>query len=313
LIQSEGLSDTQETEGIGDGTAERWQPGSFNELVQLLHSVLDDLSPGQRAIARFLLTNPDRSAFMTITELAGEAGVNESTVTRFATRIGLKGYPALSDLLQENLVSQSHFLNRFQAFEQLQQRGDDLVERSLMFDQMNLTRTFANLDRIQWDKAVSALTTGRQVYVMGLRKCYSVAHFLAYALHLIREGVSQVSLDSGNLPEQVRGLGPGDTCVGISIRRYTREVVQVLSFAQQRGATTIALTDDPASPLNRYADFTFHVEADGASILRSLTAFMSVSQALVGDVARQLGTSTRSSLLVEEDLLREFETYFQNP
>lgn len=284
---------------------------TFAELVRHVHSVRDELSPGQKAIAQWVMVNSDRCAFMTISELATEIGVNESTITRFTTRIGLRGYPALTDLCRANLVSESHFLQRFQELEDRQEMGDDLVEQTLILDQLNLTRTFANLDRALWDKAVSALAGSRRVYVMGLRKCYSIAHFLAYALHLIREGVSQVSLDVGTLPEQIRGLRAGDVCVGISIRRYTREVIQVLSFAQERGATTIALTDDPASPLNRYADLVFYAEAGGTSILRSLTAFMSLAQALVGDTARHLGTDTHSALLIEEDLLRQFEVYLE--
>lgn len=298
-------------DGVGTGLERGFQPETFRELVRVLHTIREELSPGHRAIAQWVLSNPHRCAFMSISEMAREVGVNESTVTRFANRVGLRGYPALTDLCQANLVARSDFLDRFERLEDLGEAGNDLIERSLILDQANLTHTFANLDRAQWDKAVAALAESDHVYVTGLRKCYSVAYFLAFALHLIREDVNHISLGAGNLPEQIRRLGPGDTCVGVSIRRYTREVVQVLSFAQRRGATTIALTDDAASPLNRFADLTFYVEAEGASILRSLTAFMSLSQAMVGEVARYLGASTRSSLLIEEELLDEFETYYQ--
>lgn len=78
----------------------------------------------------------------------------------------------------------------------------------------------------------------------------------------------------------------------------------------ERLEDTASPLKDAASPLKRLSDLTLHVRAEVASILRSLTALISFSQALVGEVARHLGTtSTRSSLLIQEDLLGKFETY----
>ena len=285
---------------------------SFDDLIQALHAEMDKLSHSHREVARYVLAEPDRCAFMTISELSDATDVNESTISRFVRRIGLPGYPALTDLCRSNLMAQSQFISRLEELEKKEKSGDDLLQLALRHDHDNLTTTFAKIDRERWNDAVRALARGRRIYVIGLRKCYSVAHYLSYALGLVREDVKLLNLDVGTLPEQVRGIGPDDVCVGISIHRYTKEVVHVLRFAEHRGATTIALTDDPGSPLNRHADLTFYADSDGASILRSLTAFMSLVQALVAGTVGQLGTDTRSDLLRQEDLLKEFQTYFSD-
>lgn len=72
---------------------------------------------------------------------------------------------------------------------------------------------------------------------------------------------------------------------------------------------TVALTDNPSSPLAAAADHTFYVETAGVAVLRSLTAFTSLAQALANAVAAAGGSSTRAALGVEEALLDELEVY----
>ncbi|HEV7757405.1 MAG TPA: hypothetical protein VGO78_00390, partial [Acidimicrobiales bacterium] len=71
----------------------------------------------------------------------------------------------------------------------------------------------------------------------------------------------------------------------------------------------IALTDNPASPLARDADHTFLVETAGVAVLRSMTGFTSLVQALANAVAVELEPEARSTLAAEEDLLGEFDIY----
>jgi DNA-binding MurR/RpiR family transcriptional regulator len=284
-------------------------PRTFDALAAALQRDFDRLTPGQRKLARRVLADPEGCAFMTITELAQAVGVIESSVVRFATSLGLDGYPALARLCRERLREQAQLLRRFDTLEQLGTGGGDLIERAVSFDQANILRTFARVDPAPWDRAVQALSDARRVYVLGLRKSYAAAYLLGYLLQLVRDEVDDLSLGHGTLPDRLRRLGPEDAFVAVSIYRYSRDAVRALRFARRRGATTIALTDNGASPLARHAEVVFQVDTAGVSILRSVTAFVSLVQALAGGVAGRLGATTRSALLLEEEVLREFETY----
>jgi DNA-binding MurR/RpiR family transcriptional regulator len=50
-------------------------------------------------------------------------------------------------------------------------------------------------------------------------------------------------------------LGKGDVALGISHTGTTSDVVEVLEQAHGRGATTVALTNFPRSPISQVADF----------------------------------------------------------
>lgn len=321
-----GLGPATERSGATGGElAREAAPQSISDLEKLLRDQMPKLSSGHRRIARQLLTDPEGCAFMTVSDMAASAGVNESTVVRFATKIGLAGYPALTALCRNYLREQAQTVSRFTRLRNLAaeygtpdgsgHRDEVLypLHATSAVDESNIVRTFARINRTDWADAVNACAESRAVYVMGMRKCYSVATLLSYLLGLVRDDVRQVASEAGTAPDMMRSLGSQDTFAAISIHRYTFQTVQAIRLAVRRGAFTIAFTDNPASPLAEHARVCFYVDTASVSVLRSMTAFVSLAQALVASVAVQRGTRSRSALLEEEDLLREFGIYAQGP
>ena len=71
----------------------------------ILHTIeknMSSFSKGQKLIARFILEDYDKAAFMTASKLGKTVQVSESTVVRFATQLGYEGYPSMQRALQEN-------------------------------------------------------------------------------------------------------------------------------------------------------------------------------------------------------------------
>jgi DNA-binding MurR/RpiR family transcriptional regulator len=285
-------------------------PRTFDELLVALQQGFAALTPSQKLLAERVMSDPEGTAFMSISELAAAVGVNEATVVRFATSLGLSGYPGLTRLCRDRLREQAQLLHRFSNLEQLDGGTRDPLDLAITFDQANIARTFSRIDRSSWAAAVGILASAPRVQVMGLRKCQAVAFLLGYLLRLVREDVETPTPGAGTLTDDLRRLRPGDCFVGISIHRYSAETVKAFRWAQRVGATTIALTDNPSSPLAMRATHTFYVDTTGVAVLRSLTAFTSLVQALATAVAAERGTDVRSALLSEEELLESFGAYF---
>nr|WP_276514790.1 MurR/RpiR family transcriptional regulator [Nocardia transvalensis] len=269
----------------------------------------ESLSQAHRKLAERVTADPESVAFMTVSELAAAVGVNEATVVRFANALGLKGYPGLSRLCRERLQEQAQLLRRFDTLDRLPDDGGGLLNRTLGFDQANIARTFARIDDPTWDSAVSHLTDAPRVHVMGLRKCHAPAYLLAYLLGMVREDVALVTATAGALTDDLRRVREGDCFVAISIHRYMADTVRGAAWAKSVGAHVVALTDNPGSPLANSADECFYVDAAGPSVLRSMTAFTALVQALTAGVAKSHGREARASLLQEERLLSDFHVY----
>ncbi|MEU0500665.1 MurR/RpiR family transcriptional regulator [Nocardia sp. NPDC005998] len=282
---------------------------SFDELAVEIRRRMDSLSAAHKKLAQRVLSDPEAVAFMTVSELAGAVDVNEATVVRFANGLGLKGYPGLTRLCRERLQEQAQLLRRFDNLEHLVAEGVGMREQTVALDQANIARTFARIDEAMWDSAVDRLAHAPRVHVIGLRKCHAPAYLLTYLLRMLREDVSAIDAAAGTLTDELRRVRAGDCFVAMSIHRYSLDTVRAAQWARQRDAHVIALTDTALSPLAVSAHDTFYIDASSASILRSMTAFVSLVQAMTGDVARILGHEVRPTLLEEEKLLDEFGIY----
>ncbi len=283
-------------------------PRNYPELRAELQDRMPTFASGQRRIARVLLADPEATAFRSIGETAKVAEVHESSLVRFATALGLPGYPALVRLCRQQLAEQAQLVRRFEQAAELTDT-EELLGAVVEHDQQNIARTFARLDQAVWREAVGMLTDARRVHVIGLRKCFSVAYLLAYLLRMVRPEVRQLAPTAGMIIDDLRDLAAGDAFVAVSIHRYTADTVRAIAEAKRRGLRTIAITDNPASPLVPHADVTCYVETGGVTVLRSLSAFVSVAQALATAVAVRNGTNARSELLLDEELLDAFDVY----
>ncbi|MGW1027770.1 MurR/RpiR family transcriptional regulator [Streptomyces sp. NPDC002577] len=288
-------------------SASRQAPDTFDELAARLQERSVKLTPSQRLLAERVMADPEAVAFMTVSDLASAVGVNEATVVRFATGLGLGGYPGLTRLCRERLRQQAQLLRRY-AEDQPDTEGGDLLERAVAQDRANVSRTFARIERAEWDAAVRALAEAPRVHVMGLRTCHAPAHLLGHLLRTLREDVETVGGGVDTLADDLRRVRQGDCFVAVSIHRYAAETVRAFEWARTRGARCVALTDNPGSPLAPIADHAFFVDAAGPSVLPSLTAFTSLVQALAAGVGHVRGRE-RPAPLHQEELLESFGVY----
>lgn len=302
-MRRQGVGMRRTREGNGD------VPATYEELAALVRARLPQLSRSHRRIAERVLADPEGVAFSKGADVAAALDVNESTVVRFATALGLDGYPHLVQLCRDKLSAEAQLLRRFSQASQVAGRTTDPLELAAQHDQANVARTLARVDRRQWRATVRALSKAPQVHVLGLRKCHTVAFLLAYLLGMVRDGVDLMEGTAGTLVEDLRRVRRGDCFVAVAIHRYSRDTVLGFEWAKSQGATTVALTDNAGSPLVALADHTFYVDTTGVAVLRSMTAFVALAQTLANGVATERGADTDVTLRAEESLLGQFDVY----
>lgn len=284
-------------------------PQTYDELCAVLQDRVTTMAPGQKRIATLLLSDPGGTSFRTISETARLAEVHQSSLVRFATMLGLNGYPSLVALCRRRLAEEAQLIRRFGEAQE-RTAGGEFLSATVDHERQNLLRTFTRITPEQWDQTLTLLADAGRIHVMGLRKCLPVAQLMTYLLKLVRPHVELVAPVTGMLADELRDLAPGDVFVAVSIRRYTAATVTAFERARQRGLSTIALTDDAASPLARTADVAFLVDCEGTTILRSVSAFISLVQAMATGVTLKNGTRSRAELNRDEELLEQFSVYW---
>jgi DNA-binding MurR/RpiR family transcriptional regulator len=210
-------------------------------------------------VANAVLADPGGVAAMTISELAEVASTSETTVIRFCKQIGVPGYPQL----RLQLAAQSAQDNIRPEVGGDIEPGDslqDVVGKVAFADERAVRETSQQLDVEALAKVVAAVAKAPRVDLYGSGASAFVALDLQQKLHRIRRVAFawsdvHVALTSAAL------LSEGDVAIGISHTGTTVEVVEALEEAAKHGATTVAVTNFPRSPLARTADLVLTTAA----------------------------------------------------
>lgn len=283
------------------------------DILRIIGENMDGFSKGQRQIAHYLLEHYEKAAYMTAARLGHEVSVSESTVVRFVMELGYAGYPEFQKALQELIRTRLTSFQRMEVTNQLIGDGD-VLEKVLMSDVDKIRRTLEGISDEAFRSAVDALVGAKRVYIIGVRSSATLAGFLNYNLRMIFDQVRLIETTSGSeLFEQVMDIGEGDVMVAISFPRYSKRVINAVSFAKGAGARVVALTDSPDSPIAASADHVLVAQSDMASFADSMVAPMSIINALLVAISRAKEQDVNARLHRLEEIWDRYDVYEKSP
>jgi DNA-binding MurR/RpiR family transcriptional regulator len=267
--------------------------GDSEDVIDELRRQYDRLTQSQKRIAEYIVDHPDRVAFSTVDQMAGQLGINPSTIVRFTYRLGLKGFPDLQErtrqLVRGQLSAASEIVNENSVLVHLEGTA---FGTSLGQDLQNLRRTISAIKVEDLQRASDMIAAARQVFVLGSFNAYSVAFFLGLALDRIRGNTTVWSGDMTLLASQSLGLGPEDCLIAFTSAPYAVSTQRVALLAKDAKAKVIAITDTPISAVGQIADVILAAATTGAGLQNSFVAPMAIANALLNGVAAANGERT---------------------
>lgn len=267
------------------------------------------LSKGHKKLAQYIAENYDKAAFMTASKLGENVGVSESTVVRFATEMGFKGYPELQKELQQMIKSKLTAVQRMEVSSNL--IGEqDAIKKVLTGDIELIRDTLESVSTDEFSKAVATINNARKIYILGVRSSASLASFLYFYFNPVFENVVLVDTSSpSEMFEQMFRINDQDVCVAISFPRYSKQTINALRFINDRGTKIIALTDSSDSPIAEFADTLLVAKSDIVSVVDSLVAPLSLINALIVAVTFSRRNEVYSNFNKLESIWDEYQVY----
>lgn len=268
-----------------------------NDLSSRINEYYAKMSKGQRLLAAYITDHYDKAVFLTAAKLGETVGVSESTVVRFASALGYKGYPQFQKALEEMVRGKLNTVHKMEAVYGGSSQSE-ILDSILKSDAMRIKNTLEEIDAHAFESAVDTILEADTIYVAGLRSCAPLAEFLGFYLNMMFEHVKVLHTSSASeLFEQMVHISEKDVIIGISFPRYSMRTLKAMEFANNRNARVITITDSVHSPMNLYSSCNLLAKSDMSSILDSLVAPLSVINALLvalcmkkqQDVAKTLG------------------------
>ena len=239
-------------------------------LLVRLRGLRPSLSPAEDRVAEQVLADARAAAALTISELAVAAHTSETTVLRFCKRLGLPGYPQLRLALAEE-SAQPRVSAAKTSDISAKDTIDDIIAKVSFADASAVEETAQQLDRQALADAAAAIAAAKRVDIYGIGASAIVGIDLQQNLHRIGAMAfawndPHIALTSATL------LARKDVAIGISHSGTTKETIEALEAARNRGATAIAITNFPLSRLASIADLVLTTAARETSLRSGATA-----------------------------------------
>ena len=276
---------------LGKATMDERVPRDFETLRATILDRRETLPKRIAQIAAYALDNPDDIAFGTAASIAASAGVQPSTLIRFAQQLGFDGFTSLQQVFRERLRERnSSYDERLQA---LRAKADAGAGHRAIFDgfvaaaSTSLNDISRTLDEAHLEDAISLLAKAETIYVLAKRRSYPVASYIAYALGKLKIRNQLIESAAGLNAEMVAFATPADAVIAISFSPYAPATIEEARTISEQGVPIVAITDSSFSPLAQFASVWFEVaEADFAGF-RSLSASMALTMALPVAIAER--------------------------
>lgn len=268
----------------------------FNDRLKQRY---DQLSASHKRLAKFFQDQPWQAATLTAADIGTQLETNPSTVVRFAQALGYEGLSDLQKELQqivgENQLRRKDTLERANFARDLSAKlsgidsdQDQLLERVFKSELQNAERTFSRIVPDTFWAAVETVINSDHVYVVGMRASAALGTALMTGLRYLRPRVYALNDQFIDLADQALSISSKDALVAYSYSPYVANTVRLLEFARDRGAKTIAVTDDSLAPAARVCDHALIVH-NPLWLLSSDAGSIALTNAFLFAVATRLG------------------------
>jgi DNA-binding MurR/RpiR family transcriptional regulator len=266
-------------------------PHDFDALKNYLIRSQADLPKRLQQVAVFALEYPGEMALGTATSIATRVHVQASTLVRFAQTLGFGGFSELQAVFRDHL--RVRWPDYSERLTELHNRANDSADPTLLLGGFadsaasSLATLRQSVRRGDLERAFGVLGAAETIYVVGQKRAYSAAHYLAYALAQLKIHAVLVDSVGGLGASQLANANRSDAMIAISFAPYSPVTIDFTQQARRNSIPVVVITDSPLSPLAGLADVRFEIIESNFESFRSLAATFCLAMTLAVGVAEQ--------------------------
>jgi len=248
---------TETTETVIKGRGRHHDQALIENIIARIRLSYKSMGPMSKAIADFILAQPQRVMAMSVTELSEATGASQGSVVNFCQNLGLSGFQQLKLSLAQAVVQPVQYIH-----EDLE-RSDDIetVCRKVFHGGIQALRdSMSALEPKSIAAAVQLMRSAKRIEIYGIGSSAPIAEDAHY--RMLRIGLDAKAVTDSHVQAISASRTTPDVAVlTISHTGSTRETVVATQLAKEAGAKTVVLTNFGRSPIQAFADVTLFTMA----------------------------------------------------
>ncbi len=229
----------------------------MESLVHKIRFMYNQMGPGERKIAEYLLEHTEELINTSVSELAERCGCGDATVVRFSRKLGFDGFQAMKIVFAAELNTTSTISSEIE-------RSDSCLEifRKRINDiSVALWSTESVLDGNSLDKAARMIMEAKRIVIFGLGNSASIVQDAAHKF--LRLGLNAQSCSDNHMQAIIAShLDRSSVAIGVSHSGSSRDIVEALRLSKASGASTVCITNYSSSPIVRESDVALFTKSE---------------------------------------------------
>lgn len=226
------------------------------DFITRIKSVYNQFTKAEKKVADFVLSDPKKVLFMSITDLADACDVGDTSVFRFCKTMELKGYQEFKMMLSLSISEGSEEITQFTGNDiSADDSFGDVAKKVLNTNINALMETYSLIKEEDFDAVIRIFHQARRVYFFGVGASMLTAMKAMNKFMRIENKMFCIQ-DSHMQTMAAAVMSQEDAAVIFSYSGATKDSIHVAETAKKAGAQVICITRFVKSPLSVYADIT---------------------------------------------------------
>lgn len=211
------------------------------------------LTSAEKKVADYVIIHQRDTQYMSISELAESCGVAEATVSRFAKRLGYKGFNAFKLAVANSTAGRSGSGNPLSGEISPEDTVADMCQKLYAANVDAMEQTLGLLRPEALRAAGDILVSAEKVLCMGQGGSMVMAQEAAHLFSTVFDNYFPV-YDSHMQTMAAAHLGERDVVLYFSYSGATRDMLEIARLAREKRAKVVLVTRFPKSPGAALAD-----------------------------------------------------------
>ncbi|MCI1966413.1 MAG: MurR/RpiR family transcriptional regulator [Oscillospiraceae bacterium] len=278
--------------------------------IETLKNNYHTLTRKQKAIADYLLANPETVCYITLRELSQRTSATEVTILRMCKRLGFKNYIDLKKAFRAHTLHLIHdldapnYLVPKESFSEPDEKAR--IIQQICKSEFNASKEFYQfVDPSLILQAAKLLLKAKQILIVGQGISRIVSQFLYNRIVPLGVNASLLDpMDMSNVQARLSKLFDGDVVVTISFPQYCTPVRNIAQYAEIRGASVIAITDNPQkSPAVTQKSLNFLCNTSTKVFYNSLSLPFALVNLIASGIVLEMGTEYRRKVEESNEII----------
>ena len=230
------------------------------DIIKLIRDAYPGLSSAKKSVASYFLNHYSALQFSTVTELAEQIGVSDTTIINLCADLGFGGFSSFKRAVREDLQQEK---SAPIAVDRQEHSGEAMAAELAASVIDGLQVTFGNPENLTViAKGAELMAKAKTVYAIGFWSASALAKELCLILRRQGWNAEAIYPDMGDHIDKVLQITSEDVVIAYDFSLYINSMMEICQVLHKQKVPIILITDMGPCPCLPYADLALHCQRE---------------------------------------------------